>query len=261
MNERETERRLRDWLDAQASPAVPDALRGAVAAIPATEPAALSDRLAAALGLRPATVSRPAVLLLVGAGLLAALVGGMLIVGSQMERRLPAVVPPLPPTATPLVTAAPTSTADTPSAAPTADTPSAAPTATPAASVVATAVAAASFPVKGNAGDLAGVGLAAGPDGGLFVAIPAENGTVLGSLDAKGGVRSGWPVLLTKATGCTLDAYPADGSVRAVCGIGEMGVRAFALDASGRADGRLASRSPSRWPAVVAERPGAGRGR
>ena len=232
MNERETERRLRDWLDAQASPAVPDALRGAVAAIPATVPATLSDRLAAALGLRPATVARPAVLLLVGAGLLAALVGGMLIVGSQMERRLPAVVPPLPTTATPLVTAAPTSTADTPSAAPTAVPPSAAPTSTPAASFVATAVAAASFPVKRNAGEL-GVDLAAGPDGELFVAIPAENGTVLGSLDAKGRVRAGWPVLLRKATGCELDADPADGSVRAVCVVGKA-MRAFALDASGR---------------------------
>ena len=174
-------------------------------------------------------------LLLVGAGLLAALVGGMLIVGSQMERKLPAVVPPLPPTATPLVTAAPTSTADTPSAAPTAATPSAAPTSTPAASFVATAVAAASFPVKGNAGELARVGLAAGPDSGLFVAIPAENGTVLGSLDAEGSVRAGWPVLLKKATGCALDVDPSDGSVRAVCAIGETGrLRAFALDGSGR---------------------------
>lgn len=127
-----------------------------------------------------------------------------------------------PSTVPPIVTPAPTPTpAET-----TAPTPNASPAAMP--------VAAASLPVKENAGELAGLNMAAGPEGGLFVAIPAQEGTIVGSLDAKGRVRSGWPLLLKKATGCTLDADPGDGSLRAVCAIEEAGpLRAFALDASG----------------------------
>jgi hypothetical protein len=95
MNERETEGRLRDWLDAQAPSVVPDDLRRAVVAVPTTVPVGWPDRLAAALGPRRAAVPRLAWLLLLAAGLLTALVGGMLVVGSQPARRLPAVVPPV----------------------------------------------------------------------------------------------------------------------------------------------------------------------
>ncbi len=103
MNERETERRLRDWLDAQAPTVVPDNLRGAVAAIQATVPVGWSDRLAAALGPRRAAVPRLAWILLLMAGLLAALAVGVLVVGSQPVRKLPAVVPSFtcPPGSTP----------------------------------------------------------------------------------------------------------------------------------------------------------------
>ena len=91
MNERETERRLRGWLDAQSSPAVPDELRRAVASIPATVPIGSLDRLAGALGWRPAAVPRP-VWLLLAAALLLALVTTATFVGS----RLATVTEPLP---------------------------------------------------------------------------------------------------------------------------------------------------------------------
>lgn len=65
------------------------------------------------------------------------------------------------------------------------------------------------------------------------MAIPAEKGTVLALLDAKGKVRSGWPVLLKGASDCEVDAHPADGSVRAVCAVATS-VRAYALDVVGR---------------------------
>jgi hypothetical protein len=51
--------------------------------------------LAAALTKRGVAIPRVAWVLLLLAGLLAALVGGMLVVGSQLARRLPAVVPPV----------------------------------------------------------------------------------------------------------------------------------------------------------------------
>jgi hypothetical protein len=95
MNERETERRLRDWLDAQAPSVVPDGLRRSIAAVPATVPLGWPDRLAGAFGPRRAVVPRSAWVLLLLAGLLAALVGGTLIVGSQLQRKLSAVVPPV----------------------------------------------------------------------------------------------------------------------------------------------------------------------
>ncbi len=118
MNERETERRLRDWLDAQAPSVVPDGLRRAVVAVPTTVPVGWPDRLAAALGPRRAAVPRRAWVLLLLAGLLAALVGGMLVVGSQFERKLPAVVPPVAPSIAPSVAPAfvcpPGSTPDMP---------------------------------------------------------------------------------------------------------------------------------------------------
>jgi len=103
MNERETERRLRDWLDAQAPTVVPDNLRGAVAAIQATVPVGWPDRLAAALRPRRAAVPRLAWILLLTAGLLAALAVGVLVVGSQPVRKLPAVAPSFtcPPGSTP----------------------------------------------------------------------------------------------------------------------------------------------------------------
>ena len=57
---------------------------------------------APALSLRGLAIPRVAWTLLLLAGLLAALVAGMLIVGSQPLRKVPAVVPPVGPTATPL---------------------------------------------------------------------------------------------------------------------------------------------------------------
>ena len=65
------------------------------------------------------------------------------------------------------------------------------------------------------------------------MAVPAEKGTVLALLDARGKVRRGWPVLLKGTSDCELDADPADGSVRAACTVDKT-VRAYALDASGR---------------------------
>jgi hypothetical protein len=95
MNELETERRLRDWLVTQAPTVVPDGLRRDVAAIPVAVPVGWPDRLAATLGWGRAAVPRAAWALLLLAGLLAALVGATLLVGSQQERRLPAVVSPV----------------------------------------------------------------------------------------------------------------------------------------------------------------------
>ncbi len=54
------------------------------------------------IGLRRfAAIPHPAWVLLVGAALLAALLGGALLVGSQVQRKLPAVVPPVAPSAAP----------------------------------------------------------------------------------------------------------------------------------------------------------------
>ena len=112
MNEGQTERRLRGWLDAQASPAVPDDLRQAVATIPTTVPVGWRDRLAAALGWRPAAVSRP-VWLLLAAALLIALVSTTAFIGARLlESR------PLPPDPNALVPTAVPSTMPTPNPSP-----------------------------------------------------------------------------------------------------------------------------------------------
>jgi len=50
---------------------------------------------------RFASIPRPAWVLLLGAALLAALLGGALLAGSQVQRKLPAVVPPVAPSAAP----------------------------------------------------------------------------------------------------------------------------------------------------------------
>lgn len=113
MNERETERRLRGWLDAQAPSAVPDDLRGAVATIPATVPVGWPDRLAGALGWRPAAALRP-VWLLVAAALLLALVTTTTFVGSRLLESRP--LPPQDPNV--LVPTAAPSTLPTPSPSP-----------------------------------------------------------------------------------------------------------------------------------------------
>jgi len=152
----------------------------------------------------------------------------LLIVGACGQTAVPTPAPTSTAAPTPSTTAAPTSvaaTSPTPTATP-------APTASPRARTA--AVAAASLPVRASANYAVGFRMAARPDGGLFVAVPDENGTILASLDAKGRVRNGWPVRLIGASGCTIDADPTDGSVRAACTIAESGTRAFALDASGR---------------------------
>jgi hypothetical protein len=78
-----------------------DAL-GFARVVAAKEPRRLG--FAAALTWRGVAIPRAAWALLLLAGLLAALVGGMLFVGSQSERKLPAVVPPVGPTTTPPTT-------------------------------------------------------------------------------------------------------------------------------------------------------------
>lgn len=93
MNERETERRLLDWLDAQASPAAPEGLRRSVAAIPMTVPVNVGDRLAAAHGLRRVTPIPALAWVLLLAGLLLAVVAGGLVVGGMRLDRLVAVPP------------------------------------------------------------------------------------------------------------------------------------------------------------------------
>jgi hypothetical protein len=101
MNERETERRLQDWLDAQAPALVPDGLRRAVAAVPVAVPPGWPDRLAEALGPRLAAVPRLAWTLLMMTALLAAVIAAMLVGGSQPVRPLPAVEVPTLPVGTP----------------------------------------------------------------------------------------------------------------------------------------------------------------
>ncbi len=113
MNERETERQLRGWLDAQAPSAVPDELRRAVATIPATVPAGWPDRLAAALGWRPTAVPRP-VWLLLAAALLLALVASTTFIGARLLESRP--LPPRDPNA--LVPTAVPSILPTPSPSP-----------------------------------------------------------------------------------------------------------------------------------------------
>jgi hypothetical protein len=93
MNERETERRLRDWMDTQALPAVPDELRRSVAAIPATVPVGLGDRIAASLGWRQAAAIPSVAWVLLLAGLLLAVVVGGLVAGGLRLDRLVAVQP------------------------------------------------------------------------------------------------------------------------------------------------------------------------
>ncbi len=135
---------------------------------------------------------------------------------SPMPTTAPSVVPPI---STPSPTPTPTPTLQ-PAAATTR------PTTSPA------AVGAASLPVRANAASIS-VRLAPAGGGRLFMAVPAEMGTVLALLDAKGKVRSGWPALLKGASDCEIDADPADGSVRAVCAVGKS-VRAYALGVGGR---------------------------
>jgi hypothetical protein len=190
---------------------------------------------------------------------LVALLGAMMIAGTACGDPAPSPTSGLPATPGPTTTAAAVSTpapsptaatatpAPTPAPSPTASaavswpspSPSQAPSSPkPSASPSAPSVAATSPLVRANAASIR-VRLAPAPGGRLFVAVPSKKGTVVALLDARGRVRRGWPVLLRRATGCELDAVPADGSVRAVCTVrGRM--RAYALDAAGR---RLAG-----WP-------------
>ena len=54
-------------------------------------------------------------------------------------------------------------------------------------------------------------------DGGLYVAIPEGEGTLLVALDDQLRVRPGWPLLI-EGRDCEIAADAGDGSVRAVCG-------------------------------------------
>ena len=99
------------------------------------------------------------------------------------------------------------------------------------------------LPVHGSVLDIGfDVRMAAGPNGGLYVAIPAADGSVVLALfDATGRPQTGWPVALAAATKCGLLLPIEDGSVRLLCSPDERnqelnnGMRAFAFDANGRA--------------------------
>lgn len=74
------------------------------------------------------------------------------------------------------------------------------------------------FPVRVSAGRTgAGILMAPGPEGTLYVAIPRPRGTVLALLDATGRLRDGWPLALPSSTGCDFLAAAPDGSVRVIC--------------------------------------------
>jgi hypothetical protein len=115
MNEHETERVVRAWIESQPPLRAPTALRRSVMAIPTAAPMPLSQRLVQALRWRPAAVPRVAWALAV-ALLAAALVASTLYVGSRLLDgppflpRVPAVVPPsaVPSSSPPVSSPAPT---------------------------------------------------------------------------------------------------------------------------------------------------------
>jgi hypothetical protein len=90
--------------------------------------------------------------------------------------------------------------------------------------------------------------MAAGPDGGLYVSIPAKDGnarfggSVVVLLGGDGRPRPGWPIRLADVDSCGSLLPVADGSVRVVCSGQPRGgdanaasARAFAFDSSARA--------------------------
>ena len=99
------------------------------------------------------------------------------------------------------------------------------------------------LPVRASARTI-GLAIAMAPaaQDGLFVALPAAEGTVVVALlDATGRSSAGWPVALPGAATCGHLLPVADGSVRLLCRPDDLnqdlnsGVRAYAFDGSGRA--------------------------
>ncbi|HEX5012742.1 MAG TPA: hypothetical protein VFV72_01195 [Candidatus Limnocylindrales bacterium] len=127
--------------------------------------------------------------------------------------------------------------------APASPTPPGAPGATPTPSPPTETV---SFPVRGYASSVL---MTPGPSGGLYVAAPADDGTVALSLVGTDGVVApGWPIRL--ASGCTALLTASDSTLRAICdgtpdgeGLQAPVTRIFGFDSGGR---------PLRgWPADV----------
>ena len=118
--------------------------------------------------------------------------------------------------------------------------------------------ASAALPIRGSARTIsaASVELAAGPDGGLYVAIPVRTGpAVLLLLDRAGHPRPGWPIEIKHSTACGRPLPVDDGSVRIVCDATDIvqpegdtvQMRAFAFDIVGR--------SMAGWPVELPSRP------
>ncbi len=97
--------------------------------------------------------------------------------------------------------------------------------------------------VRGSAREISNhvVVTAPGPDGGLYVSIPARAApALLALLDSTGRPALGWPVMLAGATSCDQLLPVEDGSIRVVCTMenpdGKMfdPIGAFAFDVNGR---------------------------
>ena len=74
------------------------------------------------------------------------------------------------------------------------------------------------LPVRATAYSMGqGIRMTPRGDGGLYVATPDGEDTLLVALDDKLRVRPGWPLLIEGRT-CEIAADAGDGSVRAVCG-------------------------------------------
>ena len=126
------------------------------------------------------------------------------------------------------------------SATPTPETPSAttAPLPPPTPAVV-RPVSTSAVPIRDTAFRMGrGIRMAPQGDGGLYVAIPDGEDTLLVALDDKLRVRPGWP-LLVKGRYCDVTAEVGDGSVRAVCGADLLG-----FDRNGRPLGGWPVRLP-----------------
>jgi len=112
--------------------------------------------------------------------------------------------------------------------------------------------ASASLPVRGSARENSDhlVLMAPGPQGGLYVLIPARGApATLALFDSSGNLRPGWPAEIGGATWCDHLLPAADGSVRTIC-TGEnpdgnmySPIDAYAFDENGRL--RLG------WPVAV----------
>jgi hypothetical protein len=187
----------------------------------------------------------PLIVAIVIASAVVLLVAVQLILGSQA--RSTARVPDSgEPNAT-LVSPSSTSVASVPSVSPVPSAPTAAPTGDTASTPAGTATL---LPVKASARDIGqAIRMAPGPDGGLYVSIPTNDGQVVALLGANGQPRSGWPVRLRGVNNCDHllplddDTWRDDvGTVRVVCtvppsddGLASTVRRAFAFAPTGKA--------------------------